>query len=166
MAKLELNEYGEVVIPNRKISKKDLAYAESLKGITLTNAKKIIIDQKKKIDRYENGATCYICGALKLKTDFYTSTDPVNKSGICPICKECARKIALRVDRNGEEHAPTKESVQEALKYLNKPWLDSVWNSSVQQYQSLIGGNVPVNIWNVYIRMISMVNYNGMTYFD
>lgn len=166
MATLGLNEHGEVVIPKEKIPKKDLPYAESLKGITLTNAKKIIIDQKKKLDRYENGATCYMCDTIKLKTDFYVSTDPANKSGVCPICKECAKKIALRVDRNGEEHSPTKESVQEALKYLNKPWLNSVWDSSVQQYQSLIGGNVPATIWSVYIRMISMVNYAGMTYFD
>lgn len=169
MATLTLNENGEIVIPRKVIEKKsdkEAQYAEAVKGITLTNAKKLLIEQTKKLEKYKNGATCYMCDTYKSKSDFYVSTDPMNKSGVCPICKECARKVALRVDKNGIEHTPTKESVQETLKYLNKPYLDSVWNSALQEYQSLITGKVRANVWNVYIRTISMGNYAGMTYFD
>ena len=67
----------------------------------------------------EESCHCYLCGKVKKKEKFYVSTDPMVKSGKTPICMDCARKIALRVDKNGEEHEPTKESVQLALRYLN-----------------------------------------------
>jgi hypothetical protein len=74
-----------------------------------------------------------MCDSFKSRDHFYVSTDPMIKSGICPICKECAAKIALRTDRNGHDHDPTKESIQLALKYLNKPYHESVWDASVQE---------------------------------
>lgn len=114
----------------------------------------------------EDSCHCYLCDKTKKKDKFYVSTDPMNKSGRTPICSECARKIALRVDRNGEEHEPTKESVQMALKYLNKPYLESVWNASVQESENLIAGKIKSNVWTSYIKNIAMVNYVGMTYFD
>lgn len=114
----------------------------------------------------EDSCHCYLCDKTKKKDKFYVSTDPMNKSGRTPICSECARKIALRVDKNGEEHEPTKESVQLALRYLNKPYLESVWNSSVQESENLIAGKTKSNVWTSYIKNIAMVNYVGMTYFD
>ena len=50
----------------------------------------------------------------------------MSKSGLAPICKDCAKKIALKVT-NGEEQEPDKSSVQLALRYLNKPFLEKVW---------------------------------------
>lgn len=165
--KLNLDENGTVVKTRKKPVKKPKPECDDeLKGITLAAAKKMIMDQRKKLLRFNNGASCILCDTYKDKSDFYVSTDPMNKSGVCPICKECARKLALRVDKNGEEHEPTKESVQLALKYLNKPYIEAVWNSSVQEYQSLISGRVKANVWNAYIRQIAMINYVGMTYFD
>ena len=119
-----------------------------------------------KLDRYSTYGYCYMCDTHKSKEQFYVSTDPMIKSGITPICKECARKLALRVDRNGDEHEPTKESVQLALKYLNKPYLNVVWDASVQESQNLITGKVKTNVWTSYIKNIAMVNYVGKTYFD
>ena len=121
---------------------------------------------KQKLDRYSTYGYCYMCDTHKSKEQFYVSTDPMIKSGITPICKECARKLALRVDRNGDEHEPTKESVQLALKYLNKPYLNVVWDASVQESQNLITGKVKTNVWTSYIKNIAMVNYVGKTYFD
>ena len=155
--KLNLDENGTVVKTRKKpVRKTKPEYDDELKGITLAAAKKMIMDQRKKLLRFNNGASCILCDTYKDKSDFYVSTDPMNKSGVCPICKECARKLALRVDKNGEEHEPTKESVQLALKYLNKPYIEAVWNSSVQEYQSLISGRVKANVWNAYIRQIAM----------
>ena len=165
--KLNLDENGTVVKTRKKpVRKTKPEYDDELKGITLAAAKKMIMGQREKLLRFNNGASCILCDTYKDKSDFYVSTDPMNKSGVCPICKECARKLALRVDKNGEEHEPTKESVQLALKYLNKPYIEAVWNSSVQEYQSLISGRVKANVWNAYIRQIAMINYVGMTYFD
>ena len=118
----------------------------------------------------ENTAWCYMCGKHK-RTDgdnnkFYTSTDPMVQSGITPICKDCARKIALRTDKNGDEHEPTKDSVILALRYLNKPFLNNVWDASIQESDNLVAGKTKSNVWTAYIKNIAMVNYIGLTYFD
>ena len=114
----------------------------------------------------EESCRCYMCGKTKKEEKFYVSTDPMIKSGKTPICSDCARKIALRVDKNGEEHEPTKESVQLALRYLNKPFLNKVWDASIQESENLVAGKVKHNVWSSYIKNIAMVNYIGLTYFD
>lgn len=114
----------------------------------------------------EESCRCYMCGKTKKEDKFYVSTDPMVKSGRTPICADCARKIALRVDKNGEEHEPTKESVQLALRYLNKPFLNSLWDSSIQESENLVAGKVKSNVWSAYIKNVAMVNYIGLTYFD
>ena len=121
---------------------------------------------KQKLDKYSTYGYCYMCDTHKSKDHFYINTDPMIKSGIAPICKQCARKIALRVDRNGDEHEPTKDSVQLALKYLNKPYLNTVWDASVQESENLITGKIKTNVWTSYIKNIAMGQYVGKTYFD
>lgn len=121
---------------------------------------------KQKLNKYSTYGYCYMCDTHKDKSNFYVSTDPMITSGITPICKECARKIALRVDRNGDEHEPTKESVQLALKYLNKPYHNSLWDASVQESENLITGRIKYNVWTSYIKNVAMGQYVGETYFD
>lgn len=121
---------------------------------------------KIKYDRLVNSAWCHMCGAHKLKEHFYVSTDPMCNSGVSPICKECARKIAERVDANGQYHQPTKDSVKLALRYLDKPFLDTVWDASVQESQNLNAGNVKTTPYQAYVKNIAMKNYVGMTYKD
>ena len=121
---------------------------------------------KEKLDRFNNTAWCYMCGAHKSKDHFYVSTDPRISSGYSPICKECARKLALRVDKNGEEHEPTMDSVKLALEYLDKPFLNSVWNASIQESENLTLGRTKTNVWTSYVKNISMVNYVGMRWKD
>ncbi len=134
--------------------------------LTAAQLKKKVETQEEKIKSLKEGAWCYMCDTHKTKDKFYMSTDPMCKSGLTPICKDCARKIALKVDNKNVEHEPDKESVKLALKYLNKPYLDRIWDSSMQEMENLASGRVKSNIWVAYIRQISMGQYNGMTYFD
>ena len=136
--------------------------------MTVAQAKKRIEELENKLDNYDKTAFCLKCKKHKdRETKFYVNTDPMYGGVTCtPICRDCARKIALRVDDKGHEHEPTKDSVKLALKYLQKPFLDSVWNSSVQETENLIAGKVKANVWNAYIKNIQMVNYIGLTYFD
>lgn len=107
-----------------------------------------------------------MCDTHKSRDHFYVSTDPLIKSGITPICRECARKIALRVDKNGEEHEVTAESAQLALRYLNKPFISSLWDASIQESENLVSARVKYSPWTAYVKNVQMVNYVGMTYFD
>ena len=134
--------------------------------MTPTQMKKKIELLEAEVDKLKNSAWCHLCDTVKNKDKFYLSTDPMSKSALTPICKECARKIALRVDKNGDEHEPTKESVQVALKYLNKPFLNRVWDASVQESENLISGKIKYNVWTSYIKNIAMGQYVGLTYQD
>lgn len=133
--------------------------------LTAAQLKRKVETLDEKVKSLKAGAWCYLCDSHKIKDSFYSSTDPMSKSGLTPICKECARKIALRVI-NGKEQGATKDSVRLALRYLNKPFLERVWDSSIQEVENLASGKVKSNIWAAYIRQISMPNYIGMTYFD
>lgn len=136
--------------------------------LTAAQAREKVKELEEKIEKYDSTAFCLMCKKHKNReTHFYVNTDPMYGETTCtPICRECARKIALRVDKNGEEHEPTKESVILALKYLQKPFLNTVWNASVQESENLIAGKVKHNVWSAYIKNIQMVNYLGLTFFD
>lgn len=136
--------------------------------LTVAQAREKVKELEEKIEKYDSTAFCLMCKKHKNReTHFYVNTDPMYGETTCtPICRECARKIALRVDKNGEEHEPTKESVILALKYLQKPFLNTVWNASVQESENLIAGKVKHNAWSAYIKNIQMVNYLGLTFFD
>ena len=133
--------------------------------LTAAQLKRKVETLDEKVKSLKAGAWCHLCDSHKIKDSFYSSTDPMSKSGLTPICKECARKIALRVV-NGKEQGATKDSVRLALRYLNKPFLERVWDSSIQEVENLASGKVKSNVWAAYIRQISMPNYIGMTYFD
>ena len=133
--------------------------------LTAAQLRKKVELQEEKIQTLKDGAWCYLCDTHKAKDKFYVSTDPMSKSGLTPICKDCARKIALRV-KNGKEQEPDKMSIQLTLRYLNKPFLEKVWNSSIQEVENLASGRVKSNVWTAYARQIAMPNYVGMTYFD
>ena len=132
--------------------------------LTAAQLRKKVELQEEKIQTLKDGAWCSLCDTHKAKDKFYVSTDPMNKSGLTPICKDCAKKIALQMKSGKEE--PTKESVQLALRYLNKPFLEKVWDSSIQEVENLASGRVKSNVWMAYARQIAMPNYVGMTYFD
>lgn len=134
--------------------------------ITVAQARKKITDLENKIQTLKDGAWCHMCDKHKSADAFYISTDPLSKSGLTPICKDCAKKLALKVGKDGVEHEPDKTSVQLALRYLNKPFLEKVWDSSVLETENIVSGRVKSNYWNSYIKNIAMQNYYGMTFAD
>ena len=135
--------------------------------LTPAQMRKKIEELEEKIREYEEEtAWCYLCGKPKKKDKFYFNSDPMNQSECSPICKDCAKKIALRVDVNGEEHEPTMESVKLALKYLNKPFLNDVWDSSLEESNNLTHARKKTTVWSSYAKNIQMPQYYGKTYSD
>lgn len=147
--------------------KKIKAEVEPVK-LTAVEARKKVQTLQEELDKIKNKAYCPMCESPKdIKTKFYYDSDPLLKGhGFSRICRDCARNIALRVDANGEEHSPTKESVQKALYYLNKPFLESVWDASVQESENMLSGKKKDNVWFAYIKNIQMKNYAGLSYLD
>lgn len=137
-----------------------------------TSAKMNIAETRTALEKanklLDTGCRCAMCGKVKDQEEkFYYDTDPIlGGSSFSRICRDCAKAIACRRDKNGEDHEPTKESVQLALLYLNKPFLESVWNSSIQESENLVTGKTKSNVWTSYIKNVQMKNYIGMTYKD
>lgn len=107
--------------------------------------------------------TCQHCGEIKKKSQFYVSTAPGCKSGLTDGCKDCATDIAVPTV-NGEKQSPTKASVDAACYFLDKPMLESVWESSLLEAANATAGLARNNVWSSYIKNIAMQNYYTMTY--
>lgn len=62
---------------------------------------------------------CPYCGEMKLKADFYTSSDPMIKTGLTVMCRECAKNLARNYDEKSDTYGDcTRSSVQDALERL------------------------------------------------
>ena len=133
-------------------------------NLTPTQMKKEIQKLDRQIEILLSGCYCPMCDKHKSKDAFYVSTDPMIKSGVTFICKDCARDIALRKDADGNYHEPTKESVMQALEYIDKPFLDNLWDASY--FESHGENATKKNQWTAYIKDVSMTNYVSMRWKD
>ena len=110
---------------------------------------------------------CHYCLKEKKKSDFYMSTDPLVLTGITTMCKDCVRKIALNWDDNRAEFGVcNKQSVMRALEYIDKPFLEKIWNSAYSDWNNENSGLKKTTVWDCYIRIIQMVQYRGMRWRD
>lgn len=110
---------------------------------------------------------CPYCGKTKKEDDFYVSTDPRVLTGRTSMCRDCVQKIAFNWDENRQEMGtPTKKSVMDALEYIDRPFLESLWNSSYHEWLNPDAKRKRKSIWDTYIKNVSMVNYNGMRWRD
>ena len=125
-----------------------------------TAPKKTVADEQKYL--------CPYCMKEKKKSEFYMSTDPRVMTGITSMCKDCVKKIALNWDDNRSEYGMcTKKSVMEALEYIDKPFLESVWSSAYADWaDDSKDTHRKTTIWDSYIRTIGMVQYRGMRWRD
>lgn len=122
-------------------------------------AKKTAADEKKYL--------CPYCLKEKKKSEFYVSTDPKVLTGITSMCKDCVKKIALGWDENRQEFgACTKKTVMDALEYIDRPFLENLWNSSYIEWADDTKQKRRTTIWDAYIKNVSLKNYNGMRWRD
>lgn len=52
-------------------------------------------------------------------------------SHITPICKDCAKKVAMPPDKKGNPTEPTKATMMEVLDWLRKPFSEALYNQCV-----------------------------------
>lgn len=128
------------------------------KAMGSANKKKQITPQK---------YLCPYCGEPKLKTEFYTSSDPMIKTGITTMCRDCAKNIARNYDEKSDTYGDcTRSSVQDALERLDKPFLEKVWESSVTELNTKSGPGTSKDLWSVYMRNISNPQYKMLRWRD
>ena len=108
---------------------------------------------------------CHYCGEKKKKEDFYSSSDPMVVTGITCMCKDCAKKIARNYNPKTESYGDcTRQSIQDALERLDKPFLERVWINSVNELNS--GKCKMTDLFSVYMRQISNQSYKMLRWRD
>ena len=128
-------------------------------GKKTTSTKKTTADERKYL--------CPHCLKEKKKSEFYMSTDPRVLTGITSICKDCVKKIALAWDDNRQDFgACTKKTVMDALEYIDRPFLETLWNSSYAEWANDASLKRKATIWDAYIKNVGMVQYRGLRWRD
>ena len=121
----------------------------------------------KKTTADEMAYLCPYCMKEKKKKEFYVSTDPRVLTGITSMCKDCVKKIALAWDDNRQEFGMcTKKSVMEALEYIDRPFLNNLWDASYNEWANQGEQVRRTTIWDAYIKNVSMKQYNGCRWRD
>lgn len=115
----------------------------------------------------ESKYLCHYCLKEKKASDFYMSTDPLVLTGVTSMCKDCAKKIALNWDERRQEYGTcTKASIQEALERLDKPYIESLYNSSYLEWADPNSKHQKTTVWDAYIKNVGLKNYKGMRWRD
>ena len=110
---------------------------------------------------------CYYCGSQKPRSKFYTSTDPINRVGIIPYCKDCLESIARNFNENYKEFGDvTKVSLCTALERADLPFFEEVWDMSYNEVNNPALKKPKTNVWAAYIKNIKLPKYNGMRWKD
>lgn len=115
----------------------------------------------------DNKYLCYCCGNKKVRSNFYTSTDPFNSVGVTPYCKDCLEKIARNYNNNYKEFGDvTKTSLMAACERADVPYLETLWESSCNEVNDPSLKKPKTNVWAAYIKNVKMPQYNGLRWRD
>ena len=106
---------------------------------------------------------CPHCGSLKKKTEFYVSSDPAVRIGVAFPCKLCSEKIARGYnEKTGKYGDVTITTLKDALCYLDKPFLDVLYEASYNEVHNESLERQKTNLWAAYIKNVQMKQYNTL----
>ena len=111
---------------------------------------------------------CPHCGKKKKRSEFYVSTDPAGTIGVAFPCKDCSENIARRYDpRTGEYSDMTEASLKNALMYLDKPFIRTLWESAYNEVHDETLKKPKKNMWTAYIKNVtSLPQHRGQRWRD
>lgn len=133
------------------------------KAMGKSASKKSMATTKDPVPEY----VCPHCGKTKKRSEFYVSSDPAVSIGIAFPCKDCAENIARRYDPKTDSYSDvTETSLKNALMYLDKPFLKTLWDSAYNEVHDASLKQPKRNIWAAYIKSVQMVNYKTMRWRD
>ena len=110
---------------------------------------------------------CPHCGKLKKKSAFYISSDPAVSIGVAFPCKECSENIARNYnEKTGKFGEVTLSSLKNALCYLDKPFLEVLYNASYNEVHDESLVQPKTNLWSAYIVNVQMPQYKAKRWRD
>lgn len=109
---------------------------------------------------------CFYCNKEKSQTAFYQHKVFYNKSGLSPICKQCASDIANRVEY-GVTQGATIDSMLLALRLMDMPFIQDIFNEADRVAKSPTSeGTQNKTIFGHYISILAVTKYSNSTWDD
>lgn len=111
---------------------------------------------------------CPYCNTVKKESEFYFSSDPLVLTGRTSMCKNCAEKIARNWNDTTKEYGDcTRISIQNALERLDKPFIEKLYLSSLEELNDPHSLNPKRSLWASYIKNVtSLHQYKGQRWKD
>ena len=100
----------------------------------------------------ENKLVCVDCANIKHEREYYTSYDPVHKSGKIPYCKKCLKD---RISNNNG--SVSLDKVKKTLQLINRPYLHDLWISSLEKGKDSFG---------IYMKNLALQQNRTLTWGD
>ena len=112
--------------------------------------------------------TCYMCGGVKPKSMFYTSTDYNVRTGVTRICKACFEELAQRPSKKTtDEVDANREALKYALEYIDQPFYERLYQSAVREASVVNNKNGSTDKpYKAYKRTIAAPAYKSLRYRD
>lgn len=108
---------------------------------------------------------CHKCGEFLASTTFYN--DSRFATGKFPICKRCVMEMVEQRKKKTDPPNETKESVQEVLRLMDLPYIDSFYEDCIKgawDEAKEKNRNSPFSTYNTAIR--SLPQYRGLKWKD
>lgn len=110
---------------------------------------------------------CPYCERNLVSANYYLSTDPMIKTGLCTMCKDCAKKIAYQYNEaTGEYGSATVDSIKAALERLDKPWIKNLYERALSTTNRKRADDIRSTLWDEYIRTLQIPAYKDMRWRD
>ena len=115
--------------------------------------------------KLKEGAYCHECGTFKPRDKFYKSVKTA--SGLIPVCKECLYRIGTGYDDKTKETHETRETVIEAMKKADLPFIEDLYETSCNAVTNEASGKKRGTGYSTMITCLqSLPQYFGMSFKD
>lgn len=115
--------------------------------------------------KLKEGAYCHECGTFKPRDKFYKSVKTA--SGLIPVCKECLYRIGTGYDDKTKETHETRETVIEAMKKADLPFIEDLYETSCNAVTNETSGKKRGTGYSTMITCLqSLPQYFGMSFKD
>lgn len=136
---------------------------EDVSKMNVTQCRSAYKKLVKEYDKLKDGCYCHECGTFKPRDKFYKSIH--TKSGVIPTCKECLYRIGTGYDEKTKETHETRETVIEAMKKANLPFIEDLYNSSCDAITNETSGKKRGTGYSQMIVCLqSLPQFFGLTY--
>lgn len=136
---------------------------EDISKMNVTQCRSAYKKLVKEYDKIKDGFYCHDCGTFKPRDKFYKSIH--TKSGVIPTCKECLYRIGTGYDEKTKETHETRETVIEAMKKANLPFIEDLYNSSCDAITNETSGKKRGTGYSQMIVCLqSLPQFFGLTY--